>query len=215
MLLGCCHCGPIDQSEYPSDSNASVLKPEEICGACYNFPARWAVTFNNDWFVWAGDLEEDYIECPQASGDFEYILRRVESGSGVCAVWESTERAINFSANSCDPDELEFETCGPWQPTARVQLTAQRLTDDSTLFTLSFKWAFCRGVNPADAWISGFTWRWRVFRTATGNLKSCVRIFEANYHEPFSSDPFAGSGPPYGLSTTNTGWESILVQPAV
>lgn len=218
MLLGCCHCGPDIQSDFPSVSNASILLPEEICGACYNFPSRWTVTFNSNWFFWitGGEPSDpDYmVDCPMPSGDFDYTLKRVTGSSEtLCAVWESDERATNLAGNPCDPEDTEFELCSPWYPTARVKLTATRLEDDSTLLTLTYTWVRCVGTNPDDAVAMGYIWRWRIFRTPTGNLKSCVRFFQLNYHEPFSTE-FEGGSPPYGLSDVYTGWEQILLGPA-
>jgi hypothetical protein len=168
------------------------------------------VTINNDWFVWAFPGQIVALpftgtlvgECPQAQSNVEYTLKRVPgnySPTGLCMAWESDERAVNLAAEACDPNDPIFAVCGPWQPQSRVDLTAQRLGDDSTVFTLSFSWAVCRGTDPANALISGF---------------SCVRLFEAVFHEDFTNDPFGDGNVPYALSTTETGWGVVEVFPA-
>ena len=214
MLVGCdCHCGNVpDISLFPSNDSASIITPPFLCGACYNFPVRWKVTINHDWFIWAGDLDPTINECPFATSNFQYTLRQVGSGGDSCAKWDSDERAQNLSTLPCPPDEPIYAICGPHNPTPRVQLTAVDLVD-RTLLTLLFQWVVPLDGNSCDLYATGFSWRFQVFKknqspTNEGTPISCVRTFVLAYYESFPD-----GGPPFALSLDNA-WQTILIEPA-
>lgn len=237
MLLGCCHCGqqgsePVPSVEsiippsgsapsilFPSDSNASILPPDvsPVCGACYNFPTKWKVTFNNDWFVYnpGGGLGfPSYEDCQPITTLTEYTLyyksANYDPGGDypvLCSEWQSSTAATNLSQYPCDPEDPLFPTCGPdTQNRRRVTILAYKWDPTTTLFYLTYSWTHCE-------YIFTYRWRWWVARP-TGNTISCVRSFEAAQWDAVTSYPNPGVPFPYFFSTTNTGWQNIIVEPA-
>lgn len=212
MLLGCgCHCGHVpDMSLFPSNSSASMITPPVLCGACYNFPTRWKVIINHDWFFWlGGGNSNSIIDCPLAPSNFEYTLKQITTGGDSCAKWASDERAQNLSRLPCPPDEPIYATCGPHYPTPRVVMTAVEHVD-TTLLTLSFQWVVPVNDNSCDLVAVGYAWQVRVFKknqspTNDGTAISCIRNFELAFKE-------YDDQPPYGLSFDNA-WQTVLIEP--
>jgi hypothetical protein len=218
MLLGCdCHCGNFpDVSLFPSNNSASIITPPFLCGACYNFPTRWKVTFNHDWFTGQANPGAYIEECPLAPSYFDYTLKQIGAIAPNCASWASDERATNLSSLPCPPDEPIYAICGPHNPTPRVSLGADDFVD-TTLFTLSFKWIVPNDGNTCDLLPVGFIWQGRAFRknqtpTSNGTPISCVRGFELTFQGRIGEgDPLYPS-PPITLSLDNA-WQTIFIEP--
>ena len=243
MLLGCCHCGPIESQAsiplaselsapsgynpsvlYGSQSNVSVLPPNvnPVCAACYNFPTKWKVAFEQSWFTFnaGGGLGfPTFTDCPASIPTAEYVLRysgagQFPDGGGMdnftsCAVWKSDAYAIDVTSVSCT-GKPTFPLCATdifKRP--RVELYAYANVESpnhGTLFQLLYSWALCQHIYT-------FRWQWWVTRPL-GDTISCVRPFEAEFTDGFTTWPVAGSPFPYALlGATNPG-KNLIVSPA-
>ena len=244
MLLGCCHCGgeeSVPSFAVPSVNTPSLLNPSEsatsifgnvpgFCGACYNFPGRWKVGTKGDWFVWNPNYWNGQVDdCPIVPTYVYHTLYNHPVG-GVydgmtlgaaqtlnfwqtlgtpCAMWRSDTKAVELSSNPCGNSPPLYTPCGPnTYNIPLVELVAFNvggvLSPTSTQFYLFYWWSECGKQ-------LGYYWQWNVTRQTPPYSISCVRTFEG---EMVGSAGYDILGMPYSLSTTDTSWGSIIVEPA-
>jgi hypothetical protein len=242
MLLGCCHCGPIESQAsvavasaqsapsgfnpsilYDSNSQVSVLPPNvnPVCAACYNFPVKWTVDFNQSWWTFnpGGGLGfPTFTDCPSSIATQSYLLRYsgttgAPEGSGYefilpapCAVWKSDAYAIDVTSVSCT-GKPTFPLCATdifKRP--RVEMYAYAWNSSSTLFVMTYSWAVCQHRFSHE-------WRWWVTRP-DGDTISCVRPFNAEFYTSYNTWGVAGAPYPYYLAGATNPGKNILVSPA-
>ena len=113
MLLGCCHCGPLDSdssvfaSSHESLSNSS--QSLDVGSGCFCIGSVSSNTWRMDIdYGWNATTGSNTWCCAQYRKQKSYILRRVASIGSVC-YWESTERAGTSPSNNpfvCLPTSL-------------------------------------------------------------------------------------------------------------
>lgn len=211
MLIGCgCHCGEPGPSDVQSGSfrSESIASSDEeslassipgtpgMCGACYNLPAEWQVTFNSTWFNYAYPVRDH--DCRAGLGGTftlrPYGIATLSPGASVyldpvaeeyCTVWKSDElaqfvgrRNQNGSVNSgCRNNDSNW---------ARVELVSFTGFEGigscrTTYFALFLWWVRPFMFGPQQ---EGHCWEWTVPCLDGGNRRNCVRCFGAGISAP-------------------------------
>lgn len=217
MLIGCCHCGEPSESipsestppseSQPSESVPSESVPSEsigppvvgLCGACYNLPGAWAVSFpgtitaefgfgeaydagtmDDCRSVFEGDFVLQSVVTTEMSGGARVLVLGGGSNlDGVCKVWQSDERAPDAVSGGCV--DTEFPR---WELIA-YSLGAGNPSDCSTTyFTLFMWWVQYGGIASLTSQFA-LRWTWSVNRVLDSNgncvFQNCVQCFDATY----------------------------------
>jgi len=229
MLLGCgCNCEdyPLSSeligSQEPSslaqsNSQASVLTPPTACGACYNFPARWQVDVQSNWFKFTG-VPTVHNDCKYLFGG-RYTLYSVGTslvkdyggglGETVCQVWHSG--AVAIYTNKFNPNGTPSVPCRSNSIShPRMQLVAIGEPGnpglEPTTFFLTFYWTHIPGFQ-FESW-DGWIWSWSVKQPPNGI--NCVRAFTANFRQGYINS----IQPVYSPDPAVYGWQQVSVRPA-
>lgn len=149
MLLGCCHCGPLDSvsSYYPSYNSLSTSNSSDsfdIGTGCFCIGSVSANT-------WAMDIDYGYVAeqgrnvfcCAQYRKQKRYILRRQPPdpfGTGVC-YWYSDERA----GTTVSPDPSS--ACIPSSPYPRAWMAIHGFPNGYYHNFWPNGWAMSAGLN--------------------------------------------------------------------
>lgn len=115
MLIGCCHCGPLDSvsSQYASyssfASSYSSSDSIEVGRGCFCIGSVSANTWRMDIdYGWNAQQGANIWCCALYRKQKSYLLRRVSSTTSVC-YWESDERA-----GTTTNDPTQCVTYAPW-----------------------------------------------------------------------------------------------------
>ena len=218
--------GDVPLSLFPSESATSIIGGQPgFCGVCYNLPGRWKVGINQDWFVYNAAAASFFNDCPIVP---EYFYRTLYSKPATgtyngltpdawlnlhpvygepCAVWATTDKAIELTTQKCDGTGGIFPTCGPNNfGIPQIEMAAFSSRPWATYFAMFYWWSRC-GLQY------GFKWDWWVVRqTQPITSISCVREWGANFANAMPIT-VGQNGRPYSLSNVNTSWDVVMVEP--
>jgi hypothetical protein len=223
----------------PSESATSIFGTGPgFCGACYNLPGRWKVGTKGDWWVWNPNFNLAQVDdCPTVPTYVYHTLYNQETTgiySGLtynawstlgryndadrdnpCAVWKTITKAVELSSNPCGNSPPLYMPCGP--NTYNIPLmelaafNGPGTANNTTVFYLFYWWSICSLASMSEGTAIGYHWKWIVHRQTPPYSISCVRTFGAEMIGSAGYDLF---GSPYILSTADTSWGTVAVEPA-